>query len=299
MHASCKRARTLCERLRADLHGADESTGRDRRDEMQPLPLKERVIRDAIERGIFREDKSHERKTIARLETEVHGYKEAIQKLQQQADYHLSEAKEARALAEDRCLTAELWRQKAEDCYRGKSIEEHFKLEREKTHWEASMRDRDAWIQSLEERLSATEGKLLQAQTEKKRLELELRSFSNNTRVLEEKLLAEEQLTISVKQVKQELHTRCNACTVQLEKLEQEVMDLSLKFRKTVPLEALNKANAEAQSYLSTLSRIQEESHLLDLAASRICDFLDSVAAGVLYFAHVKPVDVFDELELL
>jgi len=284
----------LLEQMHMELLGAtdilrqciDEHTGdsceqnmAQRRGEMQPLSLKERVTKDAVERGIVRPEKSYERKTIARLENDVNQYKEVVQKLQQEAERAKNEAKEAkneakeaRALAEDRSATSELWRQKAEDCYREKSLaEERWKREREQALREASMRAFDVSIQSLEERLSATEGRLAAEQNEKQRLITEVG-------VLEEKLLAAEQVQVSVQQLKHELYARSHACAVQVEKLEQEVTDLSLKSRRTVALDALNNANAQAQSYLSNLSRIQEESHLLDVAATQLCDVLDTVA---------------------
>jgi len=220
--------------------------------ERVPLSLKERMARNAVEQGVVRGERSHEQKTIARLEIEVERCKDDTKRLLQETHEAKSQAKQARSEAVERLTTAELWRKKAEDCYREKSIaEQQWKREREDRAEEhaAKHADSDASLAEKETCIRELEDKMLESyktwQHEKNELHRRQQVLQAQLREAEQSKIECEQSKVvcanqyetthramvctldqhatDVQLLKNELHSSSQLCVVQIQSLEQVV----------------------------------------------------------------------------
>ena len=256
-----------------------------------PLSLKERVTRDAIERGIVRAERNYEQRRISRLEYDVDrltGEVERWKRVAAAADVALQEAK---AEASQRSAAAELWREKAEEAYRQKfAAEEQGRREKERdaaAHAQAQA-ERGVAARELEERLTREQGAW---EKEKGEMHDRLVVVHDQLRATEEMVqqyqekegelgrqLDEHQHQVEI--LKTELQKRTRSFDMQIERLEQELSELDVRSSRGPSREELNASLAAAQSYLQNMSRMQEESSAIHRAAKQLHLQFEAVARG-------------------
>lgn len=239
------------------------STESSRAESSTPLSLKERVTRDAVRRGVIHAERSQDQKKLARLEYDVDTLKIEVEKWKQ----HAAAAAEK---ATQRSAAAELWREKAENSYREKCVaEEQWKREREAGV--ATSSQRDVVKRELEEAWKK----------ERSEMQDRLIVVHEQLRTTEEKLHGHEARALDVGRqlddhhhqvevLKTELQKRTLAFSMRIGKLEQEQKDVEVHSRQTASQEDLDASLAAAQSYLQNMSRMQEESSTLQLAAQHL-----------------------------
>ena len=276
-----------------------------------PLSLKERVIRDAVEKGILRAEKNHEQKIIARLHSEVDTYKAESKKWEMEAalakklaDVATKQAQQARAEATERMAISELWRKKAEDCHREMgAAEDRWKKEAASQ----SINDGAYLSRELHEEKLLLQTRMWQKESaqlesnwrdEKVALESQLRALTEQIQATaqnkiqhettqNEMLRRLEAQNSDVELLKKELHIRGRFCFKEIEKLETEISDIAIKVGSRDRGQEPKESNYGHVTGLYEImgqqvwSKMQEENVALDAAARSILKSLHAIATGL------------------
>ena len=252
-----------------------------------PLSLKERVTRNAVERGVVRGERSQDQKKISRLEYDVDRLLGEVEKWKREASAAAKALQEAKAEARQNSAAAELWRENAEESSRQKSaVEEQYKCHKDRDA--AAKDERIAAVREVEEQLAREKGRWEQ---ERRDLQDRLTVVHDQLRATEEMVqkcqakernvgrqLDENQRQLEV--LKTELQKRTRSFDMQIDKLEQELKELGVRSLQTASREELNSALSTAQSYLRNMSKMQEESSALQLVAQQLRGQLQVLVRG-------------------
>ena len=264
----------------------------------QPSELKF-VIPVSAQTGAVSTHRSTESKATAKLEYELGECRREAQRWQAEAEKAREEANRARLDAQERLITESLWRKKAEDCYREKSVmEEQWRREREQekiaiSDIDASLRDDNERNRELVVQLEASICQLEQkAQIEgraKKELEeacVSLESkLQNKVQAMEESMMKMDekhdalmsaqrsQHSSDIQLLKEELRQTIHWYTSRIDMLEQEIQGLQTESREMIDQSPIKNAK-------NMMDTIRNESLELHHAVTDMLNHVHSYLAG-------------------